>query len=111
MEEKSFNNIFRKVSGQFFCPACGSKYQGTEIDSIHPQEEGYLVSISCRNCNLKLSMHVLTKGFSEMHATQDEIESPITIDEIVDLHEKLKHFDGNFRRAFLPTIDQNPKIW
>lgn len=103
MEERGFSHIFRKVSGQLYCPACGAKYQGTEIDSIHPQEVGYLVSISCHNCNLKVSMHVMTKGFSD---TTDNSSEPITVDEIIDFHDQLKDFDGNFRRKFLRRFDQ-----
>jgi predicted RNA-binding Zn-ribbon protein involved in translation (DUF1610 family) len=111
MEERNFSNIFRKVYGQFYCPACGSKYVGDEIDSIKPHDEGYLVSISCRSCNLKLSMQVVTKGFSNFVHEELEEAKEITVDEIIGFHEKLKDFDGNFRKAFMPTIDQEDKIW
>lgn len=106
MEEQSFNNIFRKATGHFFCPACGSKYQGTEIESIERHDDGYLVSVCCSNCSLKLSMHVVTKGFSNSENEVEPQESDITINEIIDFHDTIKHFDGNFRRVF-SGIDQN----
>jgi transcription elongation factor Elf1 len=107
MDERNFSNIFRKATGNFFCPSCGAKYQGTEIESIERHENGYLVSIACSSCKLKLSMHVVTKGFSTPDYETEVLEQAITADEIIDLHNELQHFDGNFHRVFSTRIDQN----
>ena len=107
MEDANFSNIFRKATGNFFCPACGSKYQGTEIEAVEKRDTGYLVSVSCHNCQLKLTMQVVTKGFSQLDVSGSDSDDDITVDEIIDFHEMLKGFDGNFRRIFMPRIDQN----
>lgn len=112
MDDRNFSNIFRKATGSFFCPACGSKYQGTEIESIERHEAGYLVSVSCQNCHLKLTMQVVTKGFAgfEKEATEPN-ESSITVDEVIEFHKVVREFDGNFRRVFTARIDQNHLFW
>ncbi len=107
MDERNFSNIFRKATGHFFCPACGSKYSGTEIESIERHEQGYLVSVACASCKLKLSMQVVTKGFGPAAESTDFDDADISVDEIIDFHERLKTFDGNFRRVFTSRIDQN----
>lgn len=107
MDDRNFSNIFRKATGHFFCPACGSKFAGSEIESIEHHNDGYLVSVKCSNCSLKLSMQVITKGFSDLTPSEPTIENEITIDEIIDFHDKLGRFDGNFRREFAGKIDQS----
>lgn len=104
MDERNFSNIFRKATGNFFCPACGAKYHGTEIESIERHADGYLVSVGCSSCNLKLSMQVVTKGFTSPYLEKQSSDESITVDEIIEFHDELKRFDGNFRRVF---IDQN----
>jgi len=52
-------------------------------------------------------MQVVTKGFTSPYLEKQSLDESITVDEIIELHDELKRFDGNFRRVFAPSIDQN----
>ena len=102
MDPKNFNDIFKNISGSLYCPACGKKYDGTEVKNMFPNDGGLVVSISCSKCKLPVMINILTKEFISNNTTAplSLTDTDITYDEIISFHDSLKVFDGDFRKAF-----------
>ena len=105
MNEEPGSNYYKDLTGNFFCPACGAKYSTNEFDLVVKKDDGYVVSIQCRKCQLKVMMNVISAdaaGMSDITKT----DGAITVNDVIDFSLKIKKFNGDFRREFT-SVDQN----
>ena len=103
MDEQWLNNNIRKIPGGFFCPACGSKFDSDEVDTVIKKEDGYVISVRCQHCQLTVMMNVIGSGNNAgfpAFDTSSDLEA-VTTDEVIEFGHRIKKFDGNFRHAFM----------
>jgi len=97
----NFNNLFKNISQNLYCPSCGVKYSGDEINSVIKNDQGYLVSVNCHKCKLTVMVNVIGgKDIFPLSDILETSENPIAFDDVIDFHNELKKFDGNFRKVF-----------
>jgi hypothetical protein len=103
MDAQSFRHIFKSFSGNMFCPSCGKAYSGNEVEKIQPNNQGIILSIKCSKCNLPIMINILQTNIEEITKSSVPRENhsySIDIDEVIEFHEIVKKFDGNFRKVF-----------
>ena len=115
---------FKKVIGLMGlilrCPICSTKYNLDHLNVIDSQEDEsfggawLLIHSECKKCKSSVMFNVDINGpevFSVGMVTDltssDSAKfsklDPINVDEVLDIHESLRKFDGNWVKVLLPT--------
>jgi len=99
------------------CNVCGSHYESDRVDVLGHQEELWFLSVTCGHCRsqglvaalirdtksdeppevVELSTDISDAGQLE---GQPAPYYPVAGDDLLDMHEFLKGFDGNFHALF-----------
>lgn len=99
------------------CSACGSHYESDKVDVLGHQEELWFLSVTCGSCRSQGLVAALIKDarsgeppevveLSTDTSPAEEVEerpadpSPVTGDYLLDMHDFLQDFDGDFQRLF-----------
>jgi len=115
MDQKLLEEIIRNLQDKVRCPACGHRFKETEIRFKGLLKKIYLFEFGCPVCSTMLFAKVLINRLpSSLPQAQpvrlkniSPIKEPtvlrqrITTNNIIQLHQELKNFDGNFEKLFL----------
>jgi hypothetical protein len=91
------------------CPTCRRAFDREQIRVAARQDHVWIVSVRCRLCHSQQKYWVALKPNGEETLLQDVIRRevkrlparrPVTVDDVLDIHEFLKDFDGNFKDLF-----------
>jgi len=106
VDRNNLLQILKTLTEMMHCPHCGEAYSLDEVQYIS-QVEGYcLLQVSCKKCRIPVWVNFFVEN-EKQKAKQAEINnlkindlSPITADEVIDFHEKIASFGGDFKTAF-----------
>ena len=104
----------------FTCPACGRRYRGSKIRLLAERDGLFFVDLDCARCGSHTVAIVTVEiddatasitDISDLTLSTDELpihlgeELPVgaalvTPDDVLEMHEFLAAFDGNFGRLF-----------
>ncbi len=84
-----------------YCPLCNSAYNPLEAKILEERENAHLVHVRCRNCQSAIVALIVSGGLgvssiglvtdlSAEDVLRFKHEDPITIDDVLELHEELK---------------------
>jgi len=102
-------NLLRKLITTIKCSLCGKRYDKGDIKVMGHKEEFWFFSAYCSNCKTRSLVTIIVKDGKppelvtdltekEMRAFEDREE--VTADEVIDMHNFLKSFDGDFGNLF-----------
>ncbi|MBI4022739.1 hypothetical protein HY375_01065 [Candidatus Berkelbacteria bacterium] len=104
MGDVSMDDVLHAAYHDLACPACGREFEPSELRLRGALEKQYLVQASCqRGHSPALVLYIVTKN--RLRAMTDD---RLTADNVLDLHNALKAFDGNFKKVFQEP-DEQPK--
>lgn len=101
--------VVRRLMTGLKCRHCGSQYGRSNIQVLGQRKELWFLSVHCPHCqNEGLLALSVTKNRSPQPVNDlspQELDrfaqlSPISADEVLDLHLLLREFDGDFAGAF-----------
>jgi len=104
MEER----LIKRLMASMRCESCGQPYRAYNIDVIGHREGLWFLRVLCSACHTQclVAAKVKESGMSEVSADLIEPElaesggQVIEIDDVLDMHNFLKGFDGDFSRLF-----------
>lgn len=116
MRETNYQKMIELLSLVLHCPICGSKYNAENTNLIERQDTGnadepaMLVHTDCELCKssvvFSISMdgpEIFSVGMVTDLTSSDAVKfrgsSEISVDEVIEFHNFLEKFDGNFERA------------
>lgn len=104
MQDANLEAILRRAAEELHCPVCE---HGFELDDLKVRgafERQYLVQASCRRSHGPLLiLYVVGQG------TKSQRLDAVTTDHVLDLHQQLRTFNGDFRTLFKQLDDQSKK--
>jgi len=125
MNSYQLEELIKNIQAMIKCPSCGSAYKKENINFLGQLGEAVLVQLSCYVCKMPVMATIVTSGaarempnaqeleryskqlpklFSEIRdkdsRKDDKVDEKISSDEIIDMHEFLEGFDGNFDKEF-----------
>ena len=101
--------LIKKLVTVVKCSACGEHYQLGNIKIVGHQDDTWFINVSCPACHRQsLVVAVITKDKTQNiinDLTEAELikfaqRNTINTDDILDLHDFLKDFDGDFNKIF-----------
>jgi len=90
------------------CGNCGQRYDESSISVVGHQDDLWFLSLTCSNCRSQSLVAALVKESFQIAATDllpDEAERfrdapAVGADDVLDIHQFLSEFDGDFRALF-----------
>jgi len=108
--EKNNNllQILKALTEMVHCPHCGEAYTLDQVQYISQIEEYCLLQVSCRSCHIPIWVNFFVEKNQSMQKPEFNIKNlglkndrPISADEVIDFHQKIDSFDGNFKKIFI----------
>jgi len=102
MEER----LIKRLMASMKCESCGQHYEVYNIDVLGHREDLWFLRVHCSACHTQCLVAAIVKEsrMSEVVTDLSEFElyefkdNVIEIDDVLNMHNFLKDFDGNFSR-------------
>lgn len=110
MNKSELQDLIRNLQALMRCPSCGAHYKSEEIQFLGQVDVAWLLQLNCAACSLPVLATVMVadkpksrKIMSDFRV--DEFErfggfSEVTADDVLEMHNFLDTFDGNFSALF-----------
>ena len=105
MREAFLKRLFAKVN----CGICGQKYDASNIKILDQEDGLWVISVYCNSCGTQgLIAAVVQEGnitdiitdLTEAEHNRFDDKEAIGVDDVLDIHNFLKEFDGDFTDLF-----------
>jgi hypothetical protein len=105
MEEHLVKELLSSVE----CAVCGQNYETPNIRILYRQQDLWLISVFCDRCRTKGLVAALIRqsqvaevitDFTEEEMAKLKDTSPVTADDVLDVHNFLEGFNGDFASLF-----------
>ncbi len=125
VEQERPEQMVRRLMAAVKCNVCGSTYEPDRIKVLGHKDELWFLTVTCDRCHTQGLVAALLKSDGQTSATSatftrisvpgkvssleeeahPEIEAPtlsdpVTPDDVLEMHQFLQHFDGDFARLF-----------
>ena len=95
MSEEAMDDILRIAQEDLACPVCGRQFELDELKMRGAFEHQYLVQATCQRGHAPtLTLYVVSDRNEQAAVPR------VTTDEVLDLHNALKVFEGDFKSVF-----------
>jgi hypothetical protein len=102
MEER----LIKRLMASMKCESCGQHYEVYNVDVLGHREDLWFLRVHCSACHTQCLVAAIVKEsrMSEVVTDLSEFEldefkdNVIEIDDVLNMHNFLKDFDGNFSR-------------
>jgi uncharacterized Zn finger protein len=112
MNSYQLQELIKNIQAMMRCPSCGSSYNENHIHFLGQLDMAALIQLDCQSCGLPV-MATIVVSDKQQPATAAKVMSdvsteelrendrePVSADHVVDTHQFLKDFDGNFEKLF-----------
>ncbi|MFQ6122033.1 MAG: hypothetical protein ACE5LA_03115 [Dehalococcoidales bacterium] len=104
MEER----LIKKLMTSMKCDSCGRHYEAYNVDVLGHREDLWFLRVFCPACNTQCLVAAVVKEDRIVEAVTDltkaELDkfkdSVIEVDDVLNMHNFLKNFNGDFSRLF-----------
>lgn len=101
--------LIKRLMASIKCGVCGQRYEVDNINVLGHQEDLWFLSASCPACHTRCLVAAVIREDRLPEVTTDltkaELDrfrnvSRVTTDDVLDMHNFLKGFDGDFSQLF-----------
>lgn len=90
------------------CIVCGHRYGSEDIEIVGHHDECWFLSMVCEHCQTQGLVAAMVGDSGPAEIVTDFVEEeegligeePVTVEDVLDMHEFLDTFDGDFRHLF-----------
>ena len=96
MRDEAMNELLQRVQRELNCPVCKQSFEVDEIRVRGAIDHHFLVQATChRGHHPTLVLYI-----AGHHEQEGDAKNRVTSDDVLDLHQQLKQFNGDFRAIF-----------
>lgn len=106
MNLKLLKEVIKHLKKHVYCPGCNEEYRNGNINIVGAAPDQAVFHLRCGNCKGNILMSTIVQKNRrqrkiEHHAHERaDFNVAVSKDEVLDMHNFLKQFDGNFREQF-----------
>jgi hypothetical protein len=94
-------SFIRERAGDYDCPVCREPLAGCDLSLLRQEGSTFTVQVGCARCHVTFVVVLQLRGELPAAGANDVEPSepappPISADELLDVHEALRDFDGSF---------------
>jgi hypothetical protein len=102
-------DLIKRLIASIKCGSCGKNYGEDNIEIIEHSEDLWFLSVFCSSCHVKCLVAAIIREDREVKLVTDLTEGEmekfrdaerVMADDVLDMHNFLRDFDGNFPRLF-----------
>jgi len=102
-------SVIKRLIASIKCGACGQHYEEDNIEIIEHSEELWFLRVFCSSCHVKCLVAAIIREDDKAEVITDLTEAEldrfkdldgVRADDVLDMHNYLKDFDGDFPRLF-----------
>ena len=102
-------SLIKRLVASIKCAACGQHYGEDNIEVIEHSEELWFLKVFCSSCHVECLVAAIIRENEQPEVITDLTEAEmerfrgmdeVRVDDVLDMHNFLKDFDGNFPRLF-----------
>ena len=102
-------SVIKRLIASIKCGACGQHYEEDNIEIIEHSEELWFLRVFCSSCHVKCLVAAIIREDDKAEVITDLTEAEldrfkdldgVRVDDVLDMHNYLKGFDGDFPRLF-----------
>lgn len=102
-------SLIKRLIATIKCDNCGQNYKEDHVDVVEHIEELWFLKVSCSFCGVKSLVTVVIRRDERQEVVTDLTEAELERfedlegvgeDDLLDMHNFLKVFDGDFPRLF-----------
>lgn len=110
MNSYQLQELIKNIQTMMRCPSCGATYGSDRIHFLGQLDMAALIQLDCQSCELPVMATIIV---SDKHdgapkiasdITEGELDltsgEPVATDHVVDMHQFLQEFDGDFQSVF-----------
>lgn len=101
--------LVRRLIATIKCSVCGRHYEGENVKILGHRDDLWFLSVSCLSCHTQGLVAVVIKEGKPPYVVTDLTEEEqakfrgmeaVGADDVLDVHDFLKGFDGDFAHFF-----------
>jgi uncharacterized Zn finger protein len=107
MDRQQLQELIRSIRALMRCPNCGSSYHTSSIRVLEEADMACLIHLECSRCGMPVLATIVARterieqpkiitGIKEKDLDQRDKLSPLTVDDVLNMHQFLQNFDGDF---------------
>ncbi len=102
MNYNELREIIRHLKRVIPCNICRGRFSDEEIEVISTFNNEGLLHFWCHNCKNQLLVHVMIIYHLKKNNLNISVRNHLSIspNDVIDVHNFLKHFDGDFKKLF-----------
>jgi hypothetical protein len=91
-------SFIRERAGDYDCPVCREPLAGCDLKLLRQDGNTFTVQVGCARCHVTFVVVLQLRGDLPDAPAEPAVPAkpPISADELLDLHEALRDFDGSF---------------
>lgn len=102
-------SLIKRLIASIKCGSCGQHYEEDNIDVIEHSDELWFLRVLCSSCHVKSLVAAIIREDEKVEVITDltEVERAkfkdmdgVRVDDVLDMHNFLRDFDGNFPGLF-----------
>ena len=102
-------SLIKRLVASVQCSVCGKRYEADNIDVLDHEEDLWFLRVACPACDTQFLLAAIIKEEKVTEVITDLTEAELdrfknvgrlTPDEMLDMYNFLKGFDGDFSRLF-----------
>ena len=110
--ESSQERLFRQLLSTHRCTNCRHRFDRDRFNVVARHEKLWVVSARCSSCrasqmfwvSLRNGIQLAPEEVSPLEREHFEALPELTSDDVLEMHEFLNEFDGDFRSLFARTV-------
>lgn len=99
--------LIKRLMASIKCSSCGQHYEVYDMDIIGRKEDMWFLRVQCSSCHTQSLVAAIIKEsripevVNDLTETElDKLTNWVSADDVLDMHNFLKGFDGDFSHLF-----------
>jgi len=101
MNHQDLLELIKNIQQMMRCPRCGKNYNFEEIEvKGQVDDAAILMQLICNSCGTPVLATIIGPMPNAEKQNQQRAKSPISSDDLIQFHQELQKFKGDFKSLF-----------
>lgn len=99
--------LIKERARNYRCVNCARTLGDCDVRLLSQKDAHCTVEVTCGNCGFTFIAVLLVRRKTHPDGLPRNVQEPISSDDLLDVHEQLKAFDGSFTQLFQSRVQRS----